>query len=272
MDKNTVQNSVEDNVKRLKIILLSFVISFSLFFTKIFAQQDQIANIFVIGGIYFVVSFLGLLWALDFKVRFQSLIYVLQGSLFVLSEVLFVLLFFFHSFNRIYEGLLLIILLIFIWAITYSCFLMVNVFNVSVFKKIPLIQVAQTASYILSLLMVYFLTFSVLASESPLYIVFPLIFLVYLFIYYIQFKELAVDDTLIWRRVVIISLMNIFLLSPFIFVGSSHELISILPTVGGFVGGGLLNLDNQKNIKWQIVGYNIILFISLAIVVYLSWF
>jgi hypothetical protein len=272
MDNIIVQNTGEDNVKRLKIILLSFVISFSLFFTKIFAQQDAIWKVYLVGGIYFIASFIGLLWALNFKVKFKSLIYIFQGSLFVLSEVFFVLLFFFHSFNRIYEGLLLILLLLFIWIITYACFLMVNVFNVAVFKKIPLLQVAQTASYILSLLMVYFLTFSVLASELQLYIVFPLIFVVYLFIYYMQFNELGMDTVLIWRRVVIISLINMFLLVPLVFVGSNHELISILPTVGGFVGGGLLNLDNQKDIKWQIIGYNIILFIAVAIIVYLNWF
>ena len=93
-----------------------------------------------------------------------------------------------------------------------------------------------------------------------------------MFIYYMQFKELDTEEGLIWRRVVIISLINMFILVPFIFVGSSHELISILPMVGGFVCGGLLNLDSQKNIKWQIVGYNVVLLLVVIIIVYLNWF
>ena len=272
MDKIVTQNIGEDNVKRLKIVLLSFAISFSLFFTKIFAQGESLLKIYIVGGVYFIVSVIGLLWAFDFKIRLKSLVYILQGGLFVFSEVLFVLLFFFQQFNRIYEGILLIVLLGFMWVITYVCFLMVNVFNVSLYKNLPLIQVARTASYILTLLMVYFFTFSILASGFPLYVIFPVIFLVYLFVLYMQFNELGMEKGVIWRRVVILSLVNMFTIVPFIFVGSSHEIVAIVPTVGGFVGGGLLNLSNQKNIKWQIFGYNILLLVVILLAVYISWF
>jgi hypothetical protein len=272
MDNIITQNTGEDNVKRLKLILLSFGIAFSLFFTKIFAKDVSLVDIYVVGGVYFLISVFGLLWAFNFTIKLKSLGYVLQGGLFVLSEVLFVSLFFFKGLDRVYEGLLLILLLVFIWVITYVCFLMVNVFNVSLFKTLPLIQVAQTASYILTLLMVYFFTFSILASGFPLYVIFPVIFLIYLFILYMQYKEFGIERDIIWRRVILLSLINVFSILPFIFVGSSHEIVAIVPTVGGFVGGGLLNLSNQKNIKWQIVGYNILLVIIFILGVYFSWF
>ncbi|MCD4756232.1 hypothetical protein K8R20_01280 [bacterium] len=272
MDNIITQSTGEDSVKRLKLILLSFVLPFSLFFTKISSQEFSLLMVYGVGVIYFFVAVVGLLWAFNFKVKIRSLIYILQGGLFVFSEVLFVLIFFFQRFDRIYEGILLLILLGFIWMITYVCFLMVNVFNVALFKALPLLQVAQTASYILSLLMIYFFTFSVLASGFPLYVVFPLIFLLYLVILYMQFSELGMERSIIGRREVLLSLINMFAIIPFIFIGSSHEVIAIVPTVGGFVGGGLIHLAGQNNIRWQIVGYNVVLLLAVVLAVYFSWF
>jgi hypothetical protein len=272
MGKFITQDTGEDNVKRLKIILLSFGIAFSLFFTKIFARGDALIDIYVVGVIYALVTMVGLVWAFNFKVKFTSLKYIFQGGLFVFSEVVFVLLFFFKQFDRIYEGLLLIVLLIFLGVLTYACFLMINVFNVGLYKELPLLSVAQTASYILTLLMIYFLTFGVLASGFPLYVIFPLIFLIYIFLLYMEFNELDVEVTNLRYIVVIIALINTFLLLPFIFVGSSHEIIAIVPMIGGFVGGGLITIKGEDNIKWQLFGYNLLVLIAILIVVYVSWF
>ena len=271
MDNIVTQNTGEDSVKRLKIIILAFAISFSLFFTKVLSSQGSLLTTYLVAGIYALVAVVGMLWAFNFQVKLKSFVYILQGGLFVFSEVLFVLLFFFKQFDRIYEGILLIVLLVFIWLVTYTCFLMVNVFNVALVKNLPLIQVAQTASYILTLLMMYFFTFALLASEFPIYVIFPLMFLIYLFLLYVQFSELGMESTVIWRRVVMIALINLFVILPFLFVDSSHEIISIVPMVGGFVGGGLLNLSNQKNIKWQVFGYNFLLVMTILIVLYLSF-
>jgi len=272
MNNLITQNTGEDNIKRLKLILLSFGLSFSLFFTKIFAESESLLDIYIVGGIYAVVAVIGLVWAFNFKIRAKSIKYLFQGGLFVFSEVIFVLLFFFKQFDRIYEGILLILLLAFLWAITYACFLMINIFNVSLYKELPLLNVAQTASYILTLLMIYFLTFSILETGFPVYIIFPVIFLVYIFLLYMQLNEVGVEKDSIWDNVVIISLLNLFLLVPFIFVGSNHEVISIVPMIGGFVGGGLLTLKEKDNVKWQVFGYNLLIFIIMLVAVYISWF
>jgi hypothetical protein len=272
MSNIITQNTGEDNVKRLKIILLSFGISFSLFFTKIFARSEGLWNIYLVGGIYALVAIIGLVWAFNFQIKLKSIKYLFHGGLFVFSEVVFVLLFFFKQFDRIYEGILLVVLLIFLGVITYTCFLMINIFNVSLYKDLPLVNVAQTAFYILTLLMSYFLTFVVLASDFPLYVIFPLLFIIYLFLMYMQFNEIEVEKGHLSYVVIIISLVNIFLVLPFIFVGSGHEVISIVPTVGGFVGGGLLTLGKKENVKWQIFGYNIFILVVLIIAVYFSWF
>jgi hypothetical protein len=86
----------------------------------------------------------------------------MESSLFVASEFLFIEMFFFEDLDRIYEGVLLLGILGLIWISTYVSFLMANIFNVGLYKDIPLEQVARTASYILSIFMVYFLTFSYL--------------------------------------------------------------------------------------------------------------
>ena len=272
MSNIITQNTAEDNVKRLKIILLSFGIAFSLFFTKIFARGDSLIDIYVVGGIYALIAIVGLVWAFNFQIKVKSVKYLFQGGIFVFSEVVFVLLFFFKQFDRIYEGILLLLLLIFLGVITYACFLMINVFNVSLFKELPLVNVAQTASYILTLLMIYFLTFGILASGFPLYVIFPIIFLLYIFLLYMEFNEIGVDKSHLWYIVIIISLSNIFLLLPFIFVGSSHEAIAMVPTIGGFVGGGIITLKEKDNIKWQVLGYNLLILVVIFIAVYINWF
>ena len=272
MNNLITQNTGEDNVKRLKLILLSFGLSFSLFFTKIFARSESSLDIYVVGAIYALITVVGLLWAFNFQVRIKSFKYLLQAALFVFSEVTFVLLFFFKQFDRIYEGILLFLLLIFLWGITYTCFLMVNIFNVSLYKDLPLLNVAQTASYILTLIMIYFLTFGILASGFPLYIIFPVIFIIYIFLLFMQFSEIGVERDHLWYVVIIISLMNIFLLLPFMFVSSNYEVIAIVPTIGSFVGGGILTLTGKENIKWELFGYNLLIFLVVFITVYISWF
>jgi len=272
MSKLITQNIGEDSVKRLKIILLSFGISFSLFFTKVFAQGESLIDIYVVGGIYALVAMIGLVWAFNFQIKRESWKYLFQSGLFVFSEVIFVLLFFFKQFDRIYEGILLVVLLIFLWMITYTCFLMVNIFNVSLYKELPLLNVAQTASYILTLLMIYFLTFGVLASSFPLYVIVPVIFLIYLFLTYMEFNEIGIEKGMLWPVVIITSLINLFVLLSFLFVGSNHEIIGIVPMIGGFVSGGLLTLKERDSIKWQVFGYNALIFVVILIAVYVSWF
>jgi hypothetical protein len=42
--------------------------------------------------------------------------------------------------------------------------------------------------------------------------------------------------------------------------------------IGGFVGGGLITIKGEDNIKWQLFGYNLLVLIAILIVVYVSWF
>jgi hypothetical protein len=42
--------------------------------------------------------------------------------------------------------------------------------------------------------------------------------------------------------------------------------------IGGFVSGGLLTLNPKDNVKWQVFGYNLLIFVVILISVYVSWF
>jgi len=156
-----IENKVsktEDSVKRGKLIMLSLLIGLSIFVQTLIKQQDlEVTRILIIALIYLGGSFLGLIWAFDFQVKIKSLSFLLQSSLFVMSEYLFVQLFFVGKFSRIYEGILLLILVALVSIGTYISFLMANVFNVNLYKSIPLANVGRTTSYIISTLSLFFL-------------------------------------------------------------------------------------------------------------------
>jgi hypothetical protein len=120
--------------------------------------------------------------------------------------------------------------------------------------------------------MLYFLTFGILASGFPLYIIFPVIFGIYVFLLYMQFNELGIGKEHLWYVSIVISLIDMFLLLPFIFVGSSHEIIAVVPTIGSFAGGSLITLKEKDNVKWQIFIYNLLIFVVILIAIYISWF
>jgi hypothetical protein len=87
-----------------------------------------------------------------------------------------------------------------------------------------------------------------------------------------EFSEIGVEKSHLWYVVFVISLLCFFLLIPFIFIGSSHDIIAIVPTIGGFVGGGLLTLKQKDNVKWQVIGYNFLILVIVVIAIYISWF
>jgi len=149
-----------DEEKRGKLITLAALIALAIFVSKITQAQTQVVvwRVYLNAGIYFVVTFLGLLWAFNFKVKKRSVPFLLQSALYVFSQALFIEFFFFQKFSRIYEAFILLFLMFLVFLGNYISFLMANVLNVDLFKKIPLAQVGRTSSYLVSLLMMYFFT------------------------------------------------------------------------------------------------------------------
>jgi len=255
-----IENKVsktEDSVKRGKLIMLSLLIGLSIFVQTIIKQQDLgITRILIIALIYLGASFIGLIWAFDFQVKIKSLYFLLQSSLFVMSEYLFVQLFFVGKFSRIYEGILLLILVALVSIGTYVSFLMANVFNVNLYKSIPLANVGRTTSYIISTLTLFFLTFSLLSLQPVIYILLPLQFLISSFFIYIHLKVLGYEGFVLSRKVMLVSLIVFIMFVSSFLTGVIHEVSALSPTVGYFVGIGMANIKNDKKENgWEIVLY-----------------
>jgi len=244
-------DSNTDSEKRGKFLFLAGVITLAIFLTKVLQGQDNLANwrIYLDGAIYFVVAFVGLLWAFNFQIKVKSLLYILQSSIFVFSEVVFVEIFFFQKFGRLYESLILFALLVLIFIGIYISFLMANVFNVDLFKKLPLVQVGRTSSYLISLLMMYFLTFGILSSSLPLYIVLPIILIIYMLIALIHYVNMGMEEGELWRKTLLTTAITMILFLGVFLTGSTHELTAIAPALGYYFAVSMVTQEQifRKN-------------------------
>jgi len=248
MDRTDINT---DSEKRGKLLFLAGVISLAIFLTKVLQGSSDLPTwrIYLDGAIYFVVAFVGLLWAFNFQIKKKSLLYIFQSSLFVFSEVIFVEIFFFQSFDRIYEALLLFFLLILIFVGVYVSFLMANVFNVDLFKKLPLVQVGRTSSYLISLLMTYFLTFGLLSSSLPIYVLLPIILVIYLLIALIHYVNMGMEEEGLWRKTILTTIISMALFLGVFLTGSTHELTAISPAIGYYFAVSMVTQEQifRKN-------------------------
>lgn len=240
----------EDSVKRGKLIALALLIGLSMFVQTLIKTQDvTIARTLITSIIYLLLSFAGLVWAFDFQVKIKSLPFLLHSSLFVMSEYLFIQLFFVEKFSRIYEGILLLILVALVSIGSYISFLMSNVFNVNLYKSIPLANVGRTTSYIISTLSIFFLTFSLLSIQLPIYILLPIQLGISIFFVYIHLSNLGYEGFVLTRKTVLVSLIVFIMFLSSFLSGIIHEVCALAPTVGYFVGIGIANIkrDSSKN-------------------------
>jgi len=120
--------------------------------------------------------------------------------MFFLRSIFIEFFLFFKNFSRIYEALILLLLMFLVFIGNYISFLMANVLNVDLFKKIPLAQVGRTSSYLISLLMMYFLTFSLLVTGLEIYILVPLIFIAYALIIYLHYLNIGMEEGELYKK------------------------------------------------------------------------
>ncbi|OGC44020.1 hypothetical protein A2400_02125 [candidate division WS6 bacterium RIFOXYB1_FULL_33_14] len=274
MTNERVVNKREDSVKRGKLIALSFLIALSVFVQTIMKIEDQsILRTVITSLIYLVMTFLGLIWAFNFQVKIRSLPFLLHSSLFVMSEYLFIQLFFAQKFNRIYEGILLLILVGLIFVGTYVSFLMSNVFNVNLYKSIPLVHVGRTTSYIISTLTIFFVIFGLLSLQLPVYLLLPLILTIAVFLSFIHLKNLGYEGLLLSRKTLLVSVLVFFMFLGSFLAGIVHELSAIVPTVGYFAGVGIANIKGDKTIfNWEIILYTFALIAVILLNLFLNVF
>jgi len=257
-------NTNEDAVKRGKLLTLSLLIALSIFIQTILkVNEGDVIRTILTALVYLVVSAMGLIWAFNFQVRFKSIPFLIQSALFVASEYLFVQLFFVQKFSRIYEGLLLLILIGIVFVGTYVSFLMSNVFNVNLYKNIPLVNVGRTTSYIISSFTLFFFLFSLLALQLPIYFLLPLVIVVSVFLSYIHLKNLGYEGILLTRKTLLVSLLVLFMFLGSFLSGVTHEVSVLGPVVGYFVGIGVANMKSTKANK----NLELLMYISILIAI-----
>ncbi len=270
MGVENISIKTEDSVKRGKLISLALLIALSVFVQTLIKNNDPtVGKIIITALIYLLISFTGLVWAFNFQVKVKSLFFLLHSSLFVMSEYLFIQLFFVEKFSRIYEGILLLILVALLFFSTYISYLMANVFNVNLYKNIPLVNVGRTTSYIISTLSIFFITFSLLSLQLAPYILLPFELFIIIFFSYIHLRNLGFEGILLSRKTVLVSLIVFFMFLGTFLSGILHEVSALGPTIGYFVGIGVANM---KVIKQRFSIEFILYIIALIIVIFLNFF
>lgn len=240
-----------DREKRAKLLLLAAFIALAIFVNKILQSQSQVLlwRVYLNAGIYFCIAFVGLLWAFNFQIKKRSLLFLLQSSLFIFAEAVFIELFFFQKFNRIYEFVILLLLMLLVFFGNYVSFLMANVLNVDLFKKIPLVHVGRTSSYLISLFMMYFFTFDMLVTGLPIYFLVPIIVIAYSVIIYIHYLNIGIEQGELWRKFFLTLLICVFLFLGVFLSGDMHELISAVPVIGYYLSVGVVSKERISSEK-----------------------
>jgi hypothetical protein len=145
----------------------------------------------------------------------------------------------------------------------YISFLMANVLNVDLFKKIPLAQVGRTSSYLVSLLMMYFLTFSLLVTGLEIYVLLPLIFIAYALIVYLHYLNIGIGEGELYKKSLLTLLITFILFLGIFLTGDSHELVSAIPVVGYYFSVGVVSQENIAYDKGKGIYFYIIILVFL---------
>jgi hypothetical protein len=231
--------------KRLKSIFVVLTLTVSIFFIKLLnVASSNVGYIFLVALSAGLFTFFGALWVEGFNVKRES-VYgeILQVSWFVFSEVLFIQMFFFAGLDRLYEALLLFIILVLFFLSTYGMFLVMNIFVVSRFRVIPLLSVAKTTMYAFSILGVFYIAYSLLLSSiNPfvsilgiLTLNYPLILTGFINIGLIDKDMKALmGDALILDYLIILPMFPAMLWNPF------PEFIALVPSVLFFIIFGII--------------------------------
>ncbi|HEQ65247.1 MAG TPA: hypothetical protein ENN64_00250 [bacterium] len=258
-----------DSAKRAKMFLLSFIIAVAIFVHKLLQRSDS--TILYLYGIAFggaIISYFGLLWVSNFIVNKKVLLFIIpQASFLIFSQILFMELFFFAKFVRIYEALLFFLLLLIIGFAANVTFLMANIFIVSSVRPIPLEQVAKTTSYILTVLSAYFITFSILSTALSFPLTLLILLILYIMIVAMHLLHIKLSIQEFWSGVLITSFNMFQVFIAFSQIGRRYEIIALGPVIAMLTSIGVIVGFSQKNLtKFQLFLY----ILSVLLVVFLN--
>lgn len=263
----------EDTAKKGKILFISTFITLLFVAYKVWNPSDLsiFNNPLVVSGIFALISFISFIWILGFKVNSRIIFLIAPHiSAIMFSEILFIQMFFYRAFGRVYEALLMFLILLFIFGVTEISFLTGNVFAVSSFKKIPLEAVAKTSIYFLSLFSVFFVTYGILSLNLNLFFSILVLCVIYFFIIILLLSHFYLETSSVLSNSFSILWNLILILIAGVLFSNRIEVVALLATAVFYACCGIY-IDIKKRQDYSKVWeYLFILFSSLIIAFYLT--
>jgi hypothetical protein len=262
-DRKKKKTMVKDPGKKRRILFLAFLIASMVFGLKMWREEQwEFTQALLIGGLAFLISYLGLIWSFRFNITRKSLTRVLpQASIFTFSAVLFIVLFFFNEFERIYESIIFVIFLIGFVILMTLVFLTSNILNVSLKKRIPLFRAGQTASYAITLLTVFFVTSAFVSSGMAIWYVIPVLSFVYTIVFWLHLSHFSQNGVIFWYSLGL-AWAGIVVLFSFLFWPISPLLMALVPVAVVYAGlGVVMYFIGQlpiKNVVWEFAVFAIV--------------
>lgn len=260
-----------DPGKRQRILVVAALVVLFVFGLKVWGQPDwSVEQVVVVAAVAAFLSAVGVAWALRFDVtRIGYLTVIPMPAMFVFGYVLFVEMFFFQRFQRIYEAVMFGALLIIFLMVLGIVFLTANVLNVSTFKKIPLLQVAQTSSYAITLFNVFFIGFFIISLGFMPWFTLPLLLLLYWSASFLHLSHFSIDlRTVVWYSLGIA--FSAMCIAGALLIWPVDNLFRVLlPTLVVYIGIGIIMHDVRKALR-PLINWEYIIIVVIVVMILLS--
>ena len=247
-----IQESV---VKRKRMIWSSVVIVLLFVIVRsIVIRNTQTEVLSVTNMLYFAIGFSVCTTILLFVIFGSYLLtissrhVIIFASSSIVSLILFFELFYLRYLGHFYETVSFIFILIFMFAYVYIVMLTANIFLVSRIKDVPLLQVAQTTGYMVSVVSTYFITFVYLSFNLHIGYSFILLIIYVALVYPVvatfgfSRRELALFS-------VGVGWSSYLLILPFYMFPVNYRLLALVPTVVLLVLLGIMMNSWRKRLK-----------------------
>ncbi len=260
----------DESIKKGKMMFLSLFIVLFFVGNRVFGPfHEFFLNPIFLSFFYGIISILGFAWVLVFKLNLRIIFIILPHlALIIFSQMFFIQMFFQSSFARMYETLLMFIMLILIFIFTYVTFLTFNVFAVSTFKKIPLEAVAKTSLYFLSVLSIFFFTYGFLSLDVYLINLILIIFFIYFILILLLFTYFFIDFGSIIRNSTAVFWNILLIFSGSILFASRIEFVAFLVALVFYFCVDLFIERRENMSSSRLYQYFFILFLAILISFY----
>jgi len=162
-----------------------------------------------------------------------------------------------------------ILLAVFMGGLVVS-FLAANILNVSTFKKIPLLQVAHTVSYVLTLFSVFFLAFFFMNLDWNIYITCAVLFISYYLAAYLHLSHFEIKVKHVSWYAAGIAIISTLLAFVMMLWPVDTLFRVLLPTIAVYIGVGLVMHQVKEMLRPLIHWAYLILALIVFIVILLN--